>query len=228
MMSHVTRHGGRTGLGVSLLVAAMTGLGHSALLAQETTGAPAPDRPVIAALPATGARTLLPGDVVELRSWTEPEIAGEYSVDEDGRVMLPLLGTRVATDRSSDELRRHILDEYRGYFREAETVQVVVKRRVRILGHVTEPGLYLLDPTMTLGDALALAGGITESGDEEKIRIIRDDGPVVETTLERDTPIVQELRSGDQILVPERSWISRHSSILVGGVVSGLVFIVSR
>ncbi len=176
------------------------------------------DRPVNA---------LRAGDMIEIMSWREPDMEGEYLVDEDGRVMLPMLGSIVVTDRVPTELRRELQDEYQARFRE-ESVQVILRRRVRILGAVEEPGLYHVDPTMTAGDVLALAGGVTEAGNPNQIRVIREGETVRELQLRSDTPFTEEVRSGDQVMVLQRSWFSRHSTLFVGALASGVVFYFTR
>jgi protein involved in polysaccharide export with SLBB domain len=49
-----------------------------------------------AALPAQesalGAVPLLPGDLLRVSVWREPDLSGEFLVDRNGSVVLPLLG----------------------------------------------------------------------------------------------------------------------------------------
>lgn len=172
-------------------------------------------------------RALRPGDAIHVSSWMDENMEGEYIVDEDGKVVLPVLGTRSVTNVPAAELRRELMDEYRARFRQ-ETIQVRLLRRIRILGEVREPGLYRVDPTMTLGDILAEAGGITERGAANRIRLVRDGETVIEARLRPDAAITDELHSGDQIMVLQRSWLARHSTIFIGSVVSGLVFLLTR
>lgn len=169
---------------------------------------------------------LSPGDAVELTSWREAELAGEYTVWDDGTVSLPLLGRRHVTDIPADELARRLEDEYGARFRE-NPVEVSLKRRVRVLGAVQRPGLYFVDRTMTAVDAVALAGGPTEDGDWKNVRIVRD-GYEIETRLDAPAADTERLHSGDQIVLPRRSWLSRNSAMLVGGSVSAVVFVVAQ
>lgn len=96
------------------------------------------------------------------------------------------------------------------------------------MGAVTNPGLYPVDPTVTVADALALAGGATARGDQNKIRILRNGVEITtvitETTLIGDSPI----RSGDVILVPQRHWFIRNIGIIatiIGASVSVLALL---
>ncbi|MGH7619395.1 MAG: polysaccharide biosynthesis/export family protein, partial [Gemmatimonadaceae bacterium] len=81
--------------------------------------------------------------------WREKDLNCECRVDEQGRLTLPLLGTRTVTGVQWEDLRDTLLT---GYARELRNPSVVVTpmRRVQVLGEVTKPGVYLADPTVTL------------------------------------------------------------------------------
>ena len=178
----------------------------------------------------TGQQYLRPGDVVRLRIWREPEMSGEFQVDEAGVIVFPRLGERRVLGHTPESLQALLLDEYRIFLRNP-SIDVIVLRRVRILGAVKNPGLYPVDPTVSVADALALAGGPTTQGDQNKIQILRDGvqltSVVNESTVIGDSPI----RSGDVLFVPERSWISRNGGVIgavIGAVVSLTIALVVR
>lgn len=181
---------------------------------------------------ATGEeRALLqPGDVVRLRIWREPDLSGEYTVDEDGVVVFPLLGPRAVRAESPISLRDSLIAAYRGYLRNP-SVEVTFLRRVTILGAVRQPGLYPVDPTMTVADAIALAGGITAEGKRTTVQVMRD-GRRLDAEIDRQAAIADTpIRSGDQLFVPERSWISRNTPIvatMISAAVSLLIAFAHR
>lgn len=185
-----------------------------AALAAETA-APPPAAAQETAAPAGDAvhgDLLRPGDVVRLRIWREPDLSGDFPVDEEGFVVFPKIGRRRVTNRSPALLESELLRAYRRYLRNP-SIEVVLLRRVNILGAVRAPNVYSLDPTMTVADALALAGGATESGNPEKIEVYRN-GQRVPIEINTRTRIGDaQIRSGDQIYVPERSWLTRNSGI---------------
>jgi protein involved in polysaccharide export with SLBB domain len=75
---------------------------------------------------------------------------------------------------------------------------------------------------MTLGDVLALAGGATSQGQTNSVQLFRD-GHQVTGRLSSSTPVGESLmRSGDQLVVPERSWMSRNPGVVVAGVGSAV------
>lgn len=182
---------------------------------------PAPLRP-------TGSENpLRPGDVIRLQIWQEPEMSGEYTINDVGVVTLPRLGRMEVTGLPPAQLERQIVEAYDRLFRHS-SIEVRLLRRVQILGAVRQPGLYPVDATMTVSDALALAGGATPQGEMDRIELIRN-GERIDARLSIDTRIADSpLQSGDQIFVPERSWFERHSGALAAGMMSLLIAFLTR
>ena len=121
---------------------------------------------------------------------------------------------------SRAELKERLLEDYREQLRNQD-VQITLLQSVRVLGAVNEPGLYHIDGTMTLGDVVALAGGVNDEGTLQNIRIQRFDGTedaLVDVRIE--APLAEQIQSGDQILVPRRSWLSRYGTFVVGTALS--------
>lgn len=172
------------------------------------------------------AEPLAPGDAIQLAFWREPQLSGDYLIDETGTVVLPLLGARTVTRLSPTELKRTLLEEYAQQVRNQE-VRITLLRRIRILGAVKNPGLYRVDPTMTVGDVLALAGGATPEGKLNGIRVFRN-GQEVRSRLDINVKLLELVRSGDQILVPERGWFARNGPYVVGAGITAIGIIVAR
>jgi protein involved in polysaccharide export with SLBB domain len=174
--------------------------------------------------PETGT-PLLPGDEIRLSGTVEPQLPGEYPVDETGTVVLPLLGTRVVTKMAPGDLRRQLMADYRQQLKNQE-VQIALLRRVRVLGAVKNPGIYHVDPTMTVADAIALAGGATQEGKLNAVQIVRR-SKVIRSNVDRDALVAGGIQSGDQIMVPERSWMSRNGKFVLGGLISAVGIVVA-
>lgn len=173
-----------------------------------------------------GNHPLRPGDRIRVSSWREEGITDEFVVDEDGTAVLPLLGTRTVADRPADELKAALVKDYEAQFRN-HTVSVTLLRRVSILGAVTEPGIYHVDPTMTISEAVALAGGPTDDGKMSEVKILRD-GEEIEARLSQRAPLRRHVRSGDQIIVPKRNWFARNAALLIGTSVSAVTVILTQ
>jgi protein involved in polysaccharide export with SLBB domain len=156
-------------------------------------------------------------------------MSGDIQVDEAGVATLPRLGPVAVGQMSADSLKRMLIGKYAEFLRDP-AIEVTVRRRVTIVGAVRTPGVYYLDPTMTLADALALAGGAASEGKKNAVELRREGERVPATLGERariaDTP----LRSGDELFVPERSWVSRNFGLVLAGIstATSLVFIITR
>ena len=158
---------------------------------------------------------LEPGDMIRLRIWREEAMSDEFRVDADGYVVLPRLGRRQVTGRDPATLREELVAEYSQYLR-TPSIEVTFLRRILVGGAVQRPDVYHIDPTMTIRDVLARAGGPTPSGRTDRVELVRD-GERIDARLEQDTPVVESaIRSGDQLYVPERSWLSRNTNAAVG------------
>lgn len=158
---------------------------------------------------------LAPGDLVRLRIWREPDLSGDFTVDPDGLVVLPKLGPVDVTRESPEVLVPRIVDLYEAYL-ENPSIEVLLLRRIQVLGAVRTPGLYPVDGTMTVGDVVALAGGATPEGRTDQVELIRQ-GKRIAVRLSAATRIdATPLRSGDQLFVRERRWGSRNIGIVTG------------
>ena len=173
---------------------------------------------------------ILPGDVVRLRIWREPDLSGDFPIDESGEVVLPRVGPVKATNETPESLKAKLYSEYQKYLART-SIDVSVLRRVQVLGAVKNPGLYPLDATMTVSDAIAMAGGVPPDGNEKKVQLVRGgqtlSGNLPQRTRLADTPV----RSGDQLYIPYRSWLSRNGYLvgtIVSAAVTSFVFIIRR
>jgi polysaccharide export outer membrane protein len=171
-----------------------------------------------AAVASADESPLRPGDAVRVSFSREPDQSGTYQVDATGNVALPFIGQYDVTSTSPDSLRLELLSAYDGQLRN-QTISVELLRRVRVLGAVKEPGLYHVDGTMTVADVIAQAGGATENGRLEDVRVVRDN-QVIYANVEVDAGAFRYLGSGDQVLLPEKSWLAKHSGLLVGSIIT--------
>jgi protein involved in polysaccharide export with SLBB domain len=174
-----------------------------------------------AAPPPTAAaptQMLQPGDQIRLRIWREEDLSRTpIDVDEQGTATFPKIGALRVTEMSPDSLKRLLVARYTSYLRNP-SIEVTFLRRVRIMGAVRNPNLYYVEPTMTLADAIALAGGVSNEGRADRIELRRN-GQKLTVTLTQETKIADSpIRSGDQIYVSERSWASRNAAIVAAGI----------
>ncbi len=168
---------------------------------------------------------LRPGDVLRMRIYFEPELSGEFPINELGLATLPRLGDQPVSTWHPDSIRPRLTRMYAEYLRDP-VIEVTLLRRVAIYGAVLKPGLYPVDPTMTVQDALALAGGAAPDGKRNHVELLRGDERI-DTDLTMGSTVEQlRLRSGDQLFVPQRSWLSRNTW-LVGSFIGATATIIA-
>jgi polysaccharide export outer membrane protein len=168
---------------------------------------------------------LMPGDAIRVSFSREPELNGDFTIDETGTVLLPLLEGRIVVDQSPAAVKAELAEEYARRTRN-QSVQLVFLRRVRVLGEVRSPGLYYIDPTMTFDDAIALAGGTNNQGNLKKVTLVRD-GEEVATGLDVTRSVSTAVHSGDQIYVPKTSWFERNGMFVIAAAITGIATIVA-
>jgi len=101
----------------------------------------------------------------------------EIETDASGRISFPLAGSVQAAGMTADELATEIERRLRGkYIRNPQvTVNLheTVSQLVTVDGQVTRPGLYKVLADMSLTDAVASAGGLSEYASLEDVVVFR-------------------------------------------------------
>jgi protein involved in polysaccharide export with SLBB domain len=129
--------------------------------------------------------------------------------------VFPRLGVRTVIGKEPGTLMRELMEDY-GRVLRTPAIEITFLRRINVGGAVQRPGVYYIDPTMTVQDVLLEAGGATPLGRTDRIELIRG-GELIEAKLRQDIQVVESpIRSGDQLFVPERNWLSRNMSAAVG------------
>ena len=159
---------------------------------------------VVRAAPV-GPRTyvLRPNDQVRVQVYNEPNATGVYTIDGGGYVSVPLAGRVHAAGLTLAELERAITKHVDGSILKDPhvNVQVATYGPVYIRGEVKQPGQFPYAPGLTIGDAVALAGGYTYRADESVAYVRGSASPQeIARPLRTDVPVAP----GDNIRIPER------------------------
>ena len=118
------------------------------------------------------------GDILEIKTWKEPDFTMPVMVRLDGMITLPLLDDIPAAGRTPVEVKADIENRLKQYL-EVPSVTVIVKnsisQKIYILGEVAHTGEYQLVKDLTILQAFALAGGFTEWASKKEIILLRRD-----------------------------------------------------
>ncbi len=165
--------------------------------------------------PATDDTTLGPGDVFNVRIYGEEELSGSHQVAPDGTIDFPLLGSvdvnGLEPPDVADQIQR--LLKQRDLLRDPHVsvyVERYVSKRVSVVGAVANPGTFVLEPGMTVVEAISMAGGFSSLADRDGTVVTRRVGtevvryrvPVAKVAKGQAKDI--EVAAGDIVFVPER------------------------
>jgi polysaccharide export outer membrane protein len=153
------------------------------------------------------------GDSITVSVWKELELQRKVIIRPDGRFSFPMAGEVQAAGRSADQVRVDIENQLKKYIPEAVVavmVEDVAGNRVYVIGQVNKPGMYVMNPQLTVIQALSLAGGSTPFAKLDNISVIRGIGTSQKTMPFRYDQVVEGkslqqnivLESGDVVLVP--------------------------
>ena len=84
---------------------------------------------------------------------------------------------------------------------DGDTIFVPAAEKFYVMGYVKQPGQFVLQPGMTVRQAISVAGGLTERGSDRRIKIIRK---VKGKDVELDAEMSDLVRPDDTIRVPQR------------------------
>ncbi|MGH8210928.1 MAG: polysaccharide biosynthesis/export family protein [Steroidobacteraceae bacterium] len=175
--------------------------------------------PVRAAEPAAagsltlGDYRLNAGDKIDVSVWKETELQKSLIIAPDGKIALPLAGELLAAGRTVGELRAELVNRLKKFIPEpVVTVSLtgLDGNRAFVIGQVNKPGEFVMNPKLTVLQALSLAGGGTPFAKLDSIIIIRGAGSgqrIIEfkySQVSQGRHLEQNvtLESGDVVVVP--------------------------
>jgi protein involved in polysaccharide export with SLBB domain len=142
------------------------------------------------------------GDKVRVTVFGEKDLSGDFDVNDQGLVALPLIGpTRLAGKTISEaetQITAALAKDY--LLNPRVNVEVLNYRPFFILGEVQKPGSYPFVNGMTVVNAVALAGGYTPRASRSHFFVRRAKSGAAEQEVAEDTVVLP----GDVIRVPER------------------------
>jgi polysaccharide export outer membrane protein len=151
-------------------------------------------------------------DMLHISVWKEPDLTESLPVRPDGKISLPLLNDVVAAGLTPSQLSDSITTKLKKFIADPHVTVVVTamnSQKIYVLGEVLHPGTTLLQPNMTVLQALA-SSGFTQFANTKGIYILRNENgkqqkiPVHYRSLikgeEMDRNLI--LKPGDTIVVP--------------------------
>ena len=160
------------------------------------------------------AYTVRPGDILAIQVWKEPDLTSNaVLVRPDGTFSFPLVGQVDAKNKSVTDLQQIVSDRLRKFISDpvvTVSVQEIKGNKVYVIGQVTKPGDFIVNPRVDVMQALSMAGGTTPFASLANIIILRRTGtsqvalPFHYADVAKGKDLKQniELQSGDVVVVP--------------------------
>ncbi len=160
-------------------------------------------------MPAAPGYVIGPGDEVVVRMWGRMEGTQRLTVDRDGKIFFPKLGSFYVAGKTFEELKTFLMGKVSGIKEVHSDVSLGRMKgiRVSVIGEVRVPGWYNVSSLDTALQALSLASGVKDIGSLRRIELRRG-GKTVETIdlydflLKGDARSDLRLLQGDTIFVP--------------------------
>lgn len=152
---------------------------------------------------------LVPGDALKVTVWRQTELSGEFGVASDSTLLHPLYRDVKVAGVPMDVVEQRM----RSYLQQlSANPQFVLEPllQVTVSGQVSSPNIYVLPPEVTIAQAVVRAGGPTQQGRIDRVRLRREGREYQVDLTYPDVGAAQTpIRSGDQIIVPRRRSIFR-------------------
>lgn len=161
--------------------------GSSSNFTTATTGVQSlPEPNGTSAEPSSDEYKIAPRDVLQVAVFQVPDLNRTVQVDAKGSLTLPLLGNVKVGGRTLLQAQDEIAAKLsKTYMRSPQVTLSLVKsgQRVTINGAVKNPAVVTIEGKLTLNQAIAQTGGLSELGNSERVHVARVDGEQVKDVI---------------------------------------------
>ena len=142
------------------------------------------------------------GDKISIKVFGQDDLSIESFLGNSGNVNYPFLGDIKVAGLSIKQVESFITQGLKGDYliNPNVYVQVIEYRPFYIHGEVKKPGGYPYHPSMTINQAVALAGGLTERADKDKISLYKEG----DKKLKQRASLEHSVNAGDTITIEQR------------------------
>jgi polysaccharide export outer membrane protein len=102
------------------------------------------------------------------------ESYGGYLVDQQGNILLPIIGYLTVKNLTTPQIRKKITDQLEPFLKEPVVILKLLNFKISLMGDVAHPGVFkVANERLTLTEALSLAGDLNITA-LRQILIIRE------------------------------------------------------
>jgi polysaccharide biosynthesis/export protein len=177
--------------------------------------------------PSGDQSVLAPGDSVRIVVWRKPEFSGDFVIAPNGSITHPLYRSvqvgGVPFSTAESNVRRFL-----SRFEQNPEFVMEPLVRVAVSGEVSRPQVFAVRPETSIGEVVARAGGTTQNGARERVRVLRlsrtgqQEQLLVNLADPSGGSSLMPVRSGDQIVVDRRKSFMRDILLPTLGVIGSI------
>jgi polysaccharide export outer membrane protein len=176
------------------------------------------------------------GDIIEITVYRHDDLKRSIKINPTGKIMFPLIGDVQAAGMGIFKLRDELKERLSKYIVDPQvTINItsVQSQKIMVLGEVNSPGIFTLDSSLTIMEAISKAGGMTSDAKLSNVILIRrEQGKPQVASLdlkkvfkEGDFSQNIALQSGDIVYLPavfiaDVSWFFGHLSSILSPIMS--------
>jgi len=179
-----------------------------------------------------------PGDAVRIRVWQLYEeqnrninLDNDYPINNAGFIIMPLLGEIKVRGLTVYELMNALTEKLKQY-RQNPYVEVHPLIRLTMQGAFNRPGSYRVDPSSSLWDLVAEAGGPSANCDLKKMVVERGGKAVIKDLLKsfENGYSIEEvgIESGDQIIAFPRGTMDLGTLLVIINLFASMLLLYLR
>jgi polysaccharide export outer membrane protein len=151
-------------------------------------------------------------DTIEIRVFREDDLTTTGQLSGDGTISMPLIGSvklaGLTTDSAAKAIEAKLKDGYLVKPQVSVTIEGRIRRTITVLGQAQNPGVFELpaNRSLTVVEAIGMAGGATRIANTKKITLKRSGGKVQTINLKDITSGKASdisLKDGDVLSIPE-------------------------
>jgi len=142
------------------------------------------------------------GDKVSIQVFGQNDLSIETLLGNSGNINYPFLGEIVIAGLTVKQVENFIALGLKGDYlvNPNVSVQVMTYRPFYIHGEVKKPGGYPYHPGMTINQAVALAGGLTQRADDDNISLFKEG----DKSNKQEASLDYKVSAGDTITIDQR------------------------
>jgi len=133
-----------------------------------------------------GDYRIAPRDILQVTVFQVPDLNRAVQVNGSGDVVLPLIGSMHVGGKTTDQAQQEIATKLgKSYVRSPQVTVAVTKsgQRVTVNGAVRSPTVLTIDGKLTLSQAITQTGGLSDTGNSDRIHVARSEGPLVKDVI---------------------------------------------